>query len=129
MEQYLLERFPGGLEYAFECVGSEQIMSTALKILAPNGRLALVGAPPAGTELRYPVELLLPGRSVVGGFLGCVDPEVGFGELVKMYGKNEGDFRALVDAAVTHRFRLEQINEAFGLLKSGGCIRSLIVFD
>ena len=53
-----------------------------------------------------------------GGFKSRVDVP----KLVERYMKNE--FR--VDEYVTHHYTLDQINEAFDMLHSGGCLRAVI---
>lgn len=89
------------------------------------GTLALVGLAPSGTELVLPVSDTLTGKKVAGAFMGNKDCDSAYTELTEMYVKGEYD----VDRLVTHNFKLEQINEAFQLLKEGKCIRSLIIFD
>lgn len=124
VDQYLKEKY-GGVDYALDCLGNKFVIETAYKSLSVFGTLALVGLAPSGTELVLPVSDTLTGKKVAGAFMGNKDCDSAYTELTEMYVKGEYD----VDRLVTHNFKLEQINEAFQLLKEGKCIRSLIIFD
>lgn len=121
VEQYLKEKY-GGVHYAIECIGNQGVMESAFKALKPTGTLALVGV--GGKTLNFPAIEMLTGRTVAGGFLGKKRSDEGFNQLGEMY--LNGQYN--IDRLVTHRFSLEQINDAFQLLKEGKCIRSIIVF-
>lgn len=121
--EYLLEKYKGA-DFAFDCLGNQQVINTALASLAYNGTLALVGLTPAGTMINYPVFDLLFGRRIVGGILGGKKTKEAFEQLTKMYMKGELNLKRLI----SHRFKLDQINEAFDTLKQGKCIRSVIIF-
>lgn len=124
LDQWLMERFPCGVDFAFDCFGSQQIVDVALRSLSPFGTFAMVGLAKAGTKIDYPTADLLYGRRIVGGFLGQKKIDQAYDELVQMY----LDGRYDIDRLITNKFRLEQINEAFQTLKDGKCIRSLIIF-
>lgn len=113
------------MDYAFDCIGNKHVIETAYKSLSVFGTLALVGLARGGTELILPVADTLTGKKVVGSFMGNKDCDTAYTELTEMYVKGEYN----IDRLVTHNFKLEQINEAFQLLKDGKCIRSLIIFD
>ena len=124
LEQYLLEKY-GGVDYAFDCIGHQAVINTALKSLSSFGTMALVGLPPKDTVVNYPVEELLMGRKIVGAFLGNKPSDQAYQTLTQMYLK--GNYP--LDKLITNQFKLDQINEAFQTLKDGKCVRSLIVFD
>lgn len=121
VEQYLKEKY-GGVHFAIECIGNQQVMESAFKSLKPTGTLALVGV--GAKMLNFSVIEMLSGRSIVGGFLGKKRSDEGFAELGELYLNGQYD----IDRLVTHQFKLEQINEAFQTLKEGKCIRSIIIF-
>lgn len=124
VEQYLMQKF-GGVDYAFECIGHQTVLDTALKSLSVFGTLAMVGVAPEGTKVNYPAADLLMGRKIVGAFMGNKPSDEAYQELTDMYVNGEYN----IDRLVTHKFKLDQINEAFQTLKDGKCIRSLIIFD
>lgn len=125
INEYLAKNYPAGIDYAFDCIGNKAVIDSALKSLSIFGTLALVGVPPKDTqEVLINVADFLTGKKVVGAALGGKDCLEGYTELVEMYVSGRYD----VDRLITHTFKLEQINEAFKLLKDGKCIRSLIRF-
>ena len=124
IEDYLNEKY-GGVDYAFDCVGNPRVINSALESLNLSGRFTLIGLPHPTTMIQYPAWKLLAGRSIVSGILGCKPVDIGYVELSNMYKNGQYD----IDKLVTHRFKLEQIDEAFDLLKKGKCIRSIILFD
>ena len=124
VEQYLMEKY-GGADYAFDCIGSQAVLNTALNSLSVFGTLVVVGLAPKGTAVTYPTAQLLMGRKIVGAFMGNQPCDQAYQELTNMY--IEGNYN--IDRLVTNKFKLDQINEAFQTLKDGKCIRSLIIFD
>ena len=124
LEEYLLEKY-GGVDYAFDCIGYQTVVDTALKCLSPYGAFGMVGVAPKGTEIRYPTADLLMGRKIMGSLMGNKGCDDAYTELTDMYVNGEYD----IDRLVTNKFTLDQVNEAFQTLKDGKCIRSLIIFD
>lgn len=112
------------IDYAFECVGNQSVLDTALKTLAPFGTLIFIGVSPSNTEIKYPAGQLLLGRKIVGLLYGNKKATAGCTELVQMYTDGKYD----IDRMITNKFSLQQINEAFQTLKDGKCIKSIIVF-
>ncbi len=53
----LLAAVPEGVEVVAECCGAQQALDQALQLLAPGGRLAIVGIPP-GNRVRFDINLL-----------------------------------------------------------------------
>lgn len=120
----LQETYPTGVEYVFECVGKQEVVDEALKCVAPFGTLVYIGVAPEGTEIRYSTQQLLLGRRLVGTLYGNKTPTEGINELVKLYRSGQYD----IDKLVTHKFALEDINEAFESLKKGKSIKAIISF-
>ncbi len=123
LEKYLSDK-KIQVDYAFECVGNQTVLDAALKILAPFGKLVFIGVSPQNTEIRYPAGQLLLGRSIVGTLYGNKQSTAGCTELVQMYTEGKYD----IDRLITNKFNLQQINEAFQILKDGKCVKSIIVF-
>ncbi|MGQ9852706.1 MAG: zinc-dependent alcohol dehydrogenase [Candidatus Oleimicrobiaceae bacterium] len=53
----LLAAVPEGVEVVVECCGAQQALDQALQLLAPGGRLVIVGIPP-GNRVRFDINLL-----------------------------------------------------------------------
>lgn len=115
----------GGLDYAFECVGSVKTLEAALSSLSPWGTLVIVGLPPKATKLSFSVGKLLAGQRIIGSCVGGYKSRAGVQQLTEKYVSGE---LAVIDHLITHQFKLDQINEAFEHLKSGKSIRSVILF-
>ncbi|KAH7636395.1 geraniol dehydrogenase-like [Dermatophagoides farinae] len=124
LEQYLMEKY-GGLNYAFDCFGSQVIVDQAVNSLAMSGTFIMVGVTGAEVTLKYPVIMLLFGRTITGCQLGAKKAYLAYPEMVDLY----LDKKIKIDELITNKFKLDQINDAFQTLKDGKCIRSIIVFD
>ncbi|XP_046918219.2 geraniol dehydrogenase [Dermatophagoides farinae] len=124
LEQYLMEKY-GGVNYAFDCFGSQVIVDQAVNSLAMSGTFIMVGVTGAEVTLKYPVIMLLFGRTITGCLLGAKKAYLAYPEMVDLY----LDKKIKIDELITNKFKLDQINEAFQTLKDGKCIRSIIVFD
>lgn len=124
IEQYLKEKY-GGVDFALECIGNQKTMNTALASLSMIGTLAIIGIAPSGSTITAPIGDLMTGKKIISGFLGNKDPGTGFNQLVSMVLNKEINLEAMI----TQNFKLEQINEAFQMLKEGKCVRSVILME
>lgn len=122
IDEFLQES--GGIEYAFDCIGNKEVLLSGFKSLTPWGTLVVVGLGPRGNTIEVPVADLLTGKTITGGYFGKQKPNKVIPELVKKYMSG----KLPIDSLITHRFKLEQINEAFGLLYAGKTIRAVIDF-
>lgn len=114
----------GGIDYAFDCIGNEEVLNTALGLLTPWGTLTFVGLPPRGLKLKVPTLSFLTGTRISGGLFGGQKSRRAVLDLMDRYIR--GEIR--VDLLISHRFKLEQVNEAFNLLKKGKMIRGIIEY-
>ena len=67
---------------------------------------------------------LVMGRTVTGGLFGNYKPRKGNQELVEKYLNGS----LPIDGLITHRIRLDDINEGFDNLKAGKTVRTVIDF-
>ena len=110
----------GGTDFAFEAIGNPATIQQAFNCLRTGGRLVMVGYSPADVSLS--AARIMYREMEIMGSLGCrpVDyPKII--ELVKI-GKLK------VKELVTHKFKLEEINTAFEVMRKGESLRSVIVF-
>jgi S-(hydroxymethyl)glutathione dehydrogenase/alcohol dehydrogenase len=122
----LRELVPGGVDYAFECVGNTNLMRAALEATNPGWGVAIsVGIPGGDAQLTFSPASFMTGRSWKGSMLGGAKTRTFVPELVDWY--KEGFLK--LDELVTHRLPPEEINHGFDMMKSGEAIRSVIVFE
>lgn len=113
-----------GVDHAIECVGTVPTVELAFAMTAPGSTATVVGLIPAGSEVTIPTDLLFYERRLQGSFMGSNDFRRDTPRYVEMY----LDGRLDLDAIVTRRMSLEEINDGFDMMKAGESVRSLIVF-
>jgi len=117
---------PGGVDFAFECVGHTGLMRTMLEATNPGWGVGVsVGIPPSGSTLALDPASFMMGRSWKGSLLGGDKTRTAVPRLVDWY----CDGFLKLDELVTHRIGLDEINNGFDMMKSGEAIRTVIVFD
>ena len=115
----------GGVDYSFECIGNTQTMRQALECCHKGwGQSFIIGVAAAGEEIRTRPFQLVTGRQWRGSAFGGARGRTDVPKIVDWY--MEGKIE--IDTLITHRLRLEQINEGFDLMKTGQSIRSVILF-
>lgn len=123
IQEVLIERFGGGFDYTFECVGNVKTMRAALESASKGwGVSVIVGVAPAGAEIATRPFQLITGRTWKGTAFGGWKSVDSVPKLVERYLNKE----LLIDEFITHNFPLEQINESFDLLHAGKSIRAII---
>jgi len=120
-EQDMLGRWVAGVDYAFDCIGvrktMEQIMPAARSgVLGAKsgGTAVLVGVPQTPVELNA-TDLLLNEKRYIGSIGGSCRPDRDFAMFLRWF--KEGDLD--LDAMVTARYKLDDINEATDALAAG----------
>jgi Zn-dependent alcohol dehydrogenase len=110
-----------GVDFAFDCIGVRQTMEQILPAVRggvlgakSGGTAVLVGVPSTPVELQA-VDLLINEKKYIGSIGGSCRPERDFAMFLRWF--REGDLD--LDAMVTARYKLDQINEATDALASG----------
>lgn len=115
-------RSDGGVDRAFEFVGSPASQSQAVKSLRPGGRATIVGLTPQPLDL-LPAALLVSGELEVIGSFGSSRSDLE--ELLAMVERGDLD----LGRSITHRFPLEAFPEGLRALETreGHPVRSVVV--
>ncbi|XP_022615592.1 alcohol dehydrogenase class-3-like [Seriola dumerili] len=122
IQEVLAEMTDGGVDYALECVGDPAIMTAAFESTKDAwGSCVIAGWTETGM-MNVVVEKILMGRTLRGTYFGGWKSVEDVPKLVDDYMKN----KLKLDEFITHNLPLDQINVAFGLLKSGNSIRTVI---
>ena len=115
----------GGAEYCFESVGSERVLQQAYAATARGGMTVTMGLPHPSKQFTISaVSLTVEERTVKGSYMGSCVPSRDVPRFVGMY-----DAGLLpVDRLLTHRLKLEDINEGFDVLARGEAVRQVVLF-
>jgi S-(hydroxymethyl)glutathione dehydrogenase/alcohol dehydrogenase len=115
----------GGVDYAFEVVGSPATIRTAWDALSPGGTAIVVGLAPAGVEVALPAIEFLSEKSAVGSYYGSSDPAETIPRLVDLVRSGRLELADMV----SHFIDLDGVAEAFARLRRGEGDRSVVVID
>ena len=116
VQQVLVDMTDDGLDYTFECVGSVNLMRSALEACHKGwGVSTIVGVAGAGEEISTRPFQLVTGRTWKGTAFGGLKGWSEVPQLVEKYMK--GEF--WVDEFVTRDMSFPEINEAFDYMHSG----------
>ena len=108
-----------------DTTGIPEVISACISKLSGKGRMILVGqpAPGRGVEVMNAVNLFSGmGQTIKATQGGKTNPAEDIPRYVKMHQEGILDIKQFV----THRFKLDQVNEAFDLLRSGNAGRIII---
>jgi len=115
----------GGAQKAIETVGNARVLAQAYEATGRGGVTVTVGLPHPDQRLDIQaVSLVTEERTLKGSYLGSCDPRTDIPKLIDYY----KDGRLPVDELLTHKIALEDVNEAFDRLRTGGAVRQAIIF-
>jgi S-(hydroxymethyl)glutathione dehydrogenase/alcohol dehydrogenase len=115
-----------GFDYAFDVVAVPQTLRTAWTAARRGGTIVVVGAGRAEHHVDFsPFELLFEGKRILPSLYGSADPQRDFGRLLALWRAGRLD----IEGMVSHRLRLDQLDDALGSLGRGDVIRQVIVHD
>jgi S-(hydroxymethyl)glutathione dehydrogenase / alcohol dehydrogenase len=122
---HIVQLTDGGADYSFECIGNTQVMRQALECTHKGwGRSIIIGVAPAGAEISTRPFQLVTGRKWEGSAFGGACGRTDVPRIVDWV----MDGKLHIDTLITHRLKLEDINEGFALMERGESIRSVVVF-
>ncbi|MFD7507219.1 NAD(P)-dependent alcohol dehydrogenase [Streptomyces sp. NPDC059850] len=113
-----------GLDCALETTGHPGVLRTAIDALAPRGEVAVIGAPPMGTEVAVDVNGMLPGRRITGVTLGDSEPEQLIPLMVSLHQRG----RLPVDQLI-RTYPFARIEEAAADMTAGATIKPVLTFE
>jgi len=115
----------GGVEHAFEVVGSPVTIRQAWDVLRPGGTATVVGLAPVGVEVSLPAIEFLAEKTITGSYYGSTDVHAALGQLVQLV----VDGRLDVSDVVSYLIGLDDVEAALERLRRGQGARSVIVID
>ncbi len=132
-EQFSIMQTPvTGVDFAFDCIGIRQPMEQIVPAcraghfgVCPGGTGVLVGVPSTPVELNA-IDVLISEKQFIGSIGGSCAPDRDFPVFLDWHAKGDLD----LDALVTARYPLEEINEATRALEAGEIQgRAILEFD
>jgi len=115
-----------GADYTFEATGSVAVMRQAVESARMGwGLCTVTGVAGKGEMLNVVPRFLITGRRVAGSSFGGVKGRDQVPQFVERYLAGEID----VEAFLSHRITLDQVNEGFELMERQDGIRSVIGFS
>lgn len=118
------ELVPGGVDYAFEAVGSPQTIRAAWDALGRGGTAVVVGVARRDAEVALPTYDLLYEKRLLGCYYGSARPGIDIPLLVDLY----RDGRLRPEVALDRTIGLHEIEDAFARMRSGEAGRIIIHF-
>lgn len=115
----------GGVDHALECIGLPRTAEQAFEMLGRGGTATVVGMIPPKQTVSIRGSQLLQEKRLQGSNMGSNRFPVDMPRLVDFYMQG----RLELDALISRRIRLDQVNEAFAEMKTGEIARSVIVFE
>jgi len=115
----------GGLDYAFECIGSGDVAAAAYKALRRAGVAVVVGVAPASASTTIVTRTLpFEEKTITGSYFGSARPREDFPKMLTLYASG----KLKLDELITRRYRIDEAPQAFADLESGKNARGVIVF-
>jgi S-(hydroxymethyl)glutathione dehydrogenase/alcohol dehydrogenase len=115
----------GGPDTCFEAIGLPATIEMAISCLPTGGTAVLVGMTPFGARASFePFPFVDGGRRILGSNYGSADPAVDFPRYAALHLAG----RLPAERLVTRRIELDGLEDAFGAMRRGEGVRSIIEF-
>jgi S-(hydroxymethyl)glutathione dehydrogenase/alcohol dehydrogenase len=121
----VLELTGGGVHHSFEAIGLKATAEQSFRMLRRGGTANIIGMIPVGTMIELHGPDFLGEKRIQGSYMGSNRFPVDMPRFVDFYMAGKLN----LDAMISRRIKLEEVNSAFDELKRGELARSVIVFD
>lgn len=116
----------GGVEVAFDMAGAVAALELAYAATARGGTTVTAGLPRPDSRLSLaPVMMVAEERTLKGSYIGSAIPLRDVPRYIALFRAG----RLPVDKLLTHRLKLNDINEGFDRLREGVGVRQVVVFE
>jgi len=116
----------GGVDLAVELAGAVPALEFAYAITRRGGTTVTAGLPHPEAKMSFPaVSLTAEERNLKGSYVGSCVPIRDIPRYAQMMEQGQ----LPIEKLMTHRLKLEEINEGFERLAAGDAIRQVIIFD
>ena len=115
-----------GADYVFVAAGNRAAVALGMRLMRLAGATVLVGLPPDGETAEIEITGFAGGgHRIMGSKMGSTLPGRDVPRLVDHYRAG----RLELDALISRRYRLEEINDAIASVQRNEALRNVIVFD
>ncbi|MDM7487710.1 NAD(P)-dependent alcohol dehydrogenase [Rhodococcus sp. GXMU-t2271] len=114
----------GGVDFAVEAVGSEDVIRQALSSLTAPGTCATLGLRAGRNPVTVDQTHLLGGRTLTGVIEGDADPHVFLPDLVRLWQQGSFPVEKLI-----RTFPFERFDEALAAVRAGDAVKAVLTFD
>ena len=116
----------GGADFVFECIGLVPTVQQAVAMTGRGGTTVLVGVVPVTEMVSIsPADLTLQEKKITGSYMGSNRFRFDMPKYIDFY----LDGRLFLDEMISSRIKLDEVNDAFDLMRNGEAARQVIVFD
>ena len=114
----------GGFDYGFEAVGAPETIRATYDAVRRGGTAVIVGVGQTSQQVTFDAfELSHGDKTLRGTWFGSRDPRLEFGRVLHLWKTGRLDLEAMI----THRGHLDDVNDAFDEIKAGrGVVRTVL---
>ncbi len=113
----------GGVDHAFEVVGSTELLADCITMTRPGGNICAVGVPDLTATVTYPFQALHQNKNLMGIRAGGARPRRDFPMLADLYLRG----KLKLDELVSHTGGLNEITKALDAIAAGAEARTVLL--
>jgi len=114
-----------GFDYAFEAIGLPVTMRAAYDAVRRGGTACVIGVGAMDKEVSFNgFEIFFSEKNFMGSYYGSVDVRSDFHRLLSLWKSGQLN----LDGMITNRMKIDEINDAFDIMRKGEAIRTVITF-
>jgi Zn-dependent alcohol dehydrogenase len=113
---------PGGVQHAFECVGSNALIEQCVHLVDWGGTIVIIGVPPLGSTMSVAPIDLYQDKTIMGNRYGSSRPQADIPRLAELYLAG----RYLLDELVTAVYPLDDIRAVMQDMHEGRLARGVL---
>jgi S-(hydroxymethyl)glutathione dehydrogenase/alcohol dehydrogenase len=114
-----------GFDYSFEAIGLPVTMRAAYDAVRRGGTACVIGVGAMDKEVSFNgFEIFFSEKNFMGSYYGSVDVRSDFHRLLSLWKSGQLN----LDGMITNRMKIDEINEAFDIMRKGEAIRTVITF-
>jgi S-(hydroxymethyl)glutathione dehydrogenase / alcohol dehydrogenase len=111
-----------GADIVIDTTGRPEVIERSYHLTHPDGKTILVGVPKKGDNISIYSLPLHFNKVITGSHGGNADPHIDIPRYIRLH--DAGKMK--LDGLITHEFRLEDINDAIALMRSGQTGRCIL---